>query len=69
MYFIAGGKGGVATVKGVGEKGKECTLECKSQPRLDEMAPWALNHGSGVGEEVMRKGGGGGGGGGGGLYS
>ena len=42
---------------GLGEKEKKCTTECKSQRRLDEKAPWALNYGSEE-EEVLRKGGG-----------
>ena len=33
----------------MGENEKECTTECKSQRRLDEMAPWPLNYGSGEG--------------------
>ena len=37
---------GVARVKGVGEKEKGCTTECKSQRRLDETAPWELDDGS-----------------------
>ena len=40
----------------MGEEEKECTTECKSQPRLDEMAPGNLITGTGR-EEVMRKGG------------
>ena len=37
---------------------KECTTECKSQRRLDEIAPWALNFGSGEGgdDEKGRRG-------------
>jgi len=31
--------GGVAKVKGEGEKEKECTTECKSRRRRDEKAP------------------------------
>ena len=53
-------KGGVARAKGVEEKEKECTTECKSQRRMDETTPWALNYWNGEG---------GGGGGGGSLYS
>jgi len=34
--------GGVAKVKGEGEKEKECTTECKSRRRRNEKAPWAL---------------------------
>ena len=45
-YRITAEQGRVARAKGVGEKANECTKECKSQWRLDEMAPWALNCGS-----------------------
>ena len=37
-------------------KENECTTECKSQRRLDGMAPWTLNYGNG--KEQMKKGGG-----------
>ena len=50
VYFITAEKSGKARAKGVGEKEKECTTECKSQRRLDEKAPWALHYGSGEGE-------------------
>ena len=52
--------GEVARAKDMGEKEKECTTECKSQRRLDEMAPWALHYGSGEGggdEKGRRRGG------------
>ena len=44
-FFMTAEKGGVARAKGVEEKEKECTTECKSQRRLDETAPWAPNYG------------------------
>ena len=47
VKFITAEKGGVARAKGVEEKEKECITECKSQRRLDETAPWALNYESG----------------------
>ena len=47
--FISAEKCEVARAKGVGEKEKECTTECKIQRRLDEKAPRALNYGSGEG--------------------
>ena len=46
--------GGVAKAKGEGEKGKECTTECKSRRRLKEKALWALNYGSGEGGGVEK---------------
>ena len=51
-------KRGVARVQGVGEKEKESTTECKSQRRLDEMDPWALNdrNGEGGGDEKKKEG-------------
>ena len=50
-------KDGVARVKGVGYKeNEECTTECKSQRRLDEKAPWALNYRSGeTGDDEERR--------------
>ena len=44
----------------MGEKEKECTTECNSQQRLEEMASWAINYGSGKGggdEKGRRRGG------------
>ena len=48
-HFITAEKGGVEKAKGVGEKEKDCTTECKSRRRRDEKAPRALHHGSGEG--------------------
>ena len=61
VSFITSEKVGVARAKGVGEKEKECTTECKSRRRRDEKAPWALNFESGEGggdEKGRRRGGG-----------
>ena len=49
-----------ARANGVGETKKECTAERNNQRRPNEMAPWALNHGSDEGggdEKGRRKGG------------
>jgi hypothetical protein len=43
LLLLTAEKGGVARAKGVGEKKKECTTECKSQRQLDETTPWALS--------------------------
>jgi hypothetical protein len=57
VWFITAERGGVARAKGVEEKEKESTSECKSQRRLDDGPQGHLIKGSGR-EEIMRKGGG-----------
>ena len=51
LYFITAEKGGVARAKGVREKEKECTTECKcnkNQRRLDEIDDSELTLGPGI---------------------
>ena len=57
VLFITAEKGVEARAMGVEKKEKVCTTECKSQRRLDETFPLALDYGSGEGgddEKVLQ---------------